>query len=71
MSVRPLALVAFALLPMLATGWSGTPGAGTQVQPFVGSMPWLVVRCHASDESAEPQSTAYFKQLFTGAGKAR
>jgi hypothetical protein len=69
MSVRPLALVAFALLPMLATAWSGTPGAGTQVQPFVGSMPWLVVRCHASDESAEPQSTAYFKQLFTGAGK--
>jgi len=54
---------------MLATAWSGTPGAGTQLQPFVGAMPWLVVRCHASDESAEPQSTAYFKQLFTSAGK--
>jgi hypothetical protein len=65
--VRLFGLAALLLVPSLAM--AVTPGAGTPSAPFAGKFDWLIVRCHAKDETAEPQSTAYFEQMFTNAGK--
>ncbi len=68
--VNPLYLAgALATLLAPAMAHAVTPGAGTPAAPFKGKFDWLVIRCHASDETDEPESTAYFKQMFTGAGK--